>query len=93
MFEQITNLRFTKVFNPKIKQVAKSLTRKRAPNRKKRIKASKRWKKANRKVAWLQRKVGNQRKDWQHKVTSDIASRYDIGVNEQLDTKKMTRKA
>jgi putative transposase len=92
-FEQITNPRFTQVLEPKIKQVSQSLRRKRAPNGKKRIKASKRWKKANRKVASLQRKVGNQRKDWQHKVTSDIASRYDIGVTEQLDTKKMTRQA
>ncbi len=92
-FFAVTNPRFTQVLAPKIKQASKSLRRKRAPNQKKRINASNRWKKANRKVAKLQRKAGNQRKDWQHKVTSDIASRYDIGVTEKLNTKGMTRKA
>ena len=63
------------------------------------IKASRRWKKARKQISKLQRKVANQRKDWQHKVTSDIASRYDNslrhgfanGVTEQLNTKGMTR--
>ncbi len=93
LFDEISNPRFTQTLEPKIKKASKELRRKRAPNRKKGIKASKRWKKANRKVSQLQRKAGNQRKDWQHKVTSDLASRYDIGVTEQLEVKKMTRKA
>lgn len=92
-FAAVTNPRFTQALEPKIKQASKSLTRKRAPNGNKRIKASNRWKKAIGRVAKLQRKAGNQRKDWQHKVTSDIASRHDIGVTEQLNTKGMTRKA
>jgi putative transposase len=92
-FLAVTNPRFTQVLAPKIKQVSKCKRRKRAPNGKKRIKASNRWKKANRNVAKLQRSSGNQRKDWQHKVTSDIASRHDIGVTEKLNTKGMTRKA
>ena len=41
----------------------------------------------------MQRKVSNQRKNWQHQITSDIASRYDIGVTEELQVKNMTRKA
>jgi putative transposase len=92
-FEQIANPRFTQVSELKVKKASKELRRKRAPNKKKRAKASKRWKKANRKVSQLQRKVGNQRKDWQHKVTSELARRHDIGVTEQLEVKKMTRKA
>lgn len=92
-FGEIRNPRFTQVLKPKIKQASKELRRKQAPNRKKGIKASKRWKKANRKVSQLQRKVGNQRKDWQHKVTSELASRHDIGVTEKLEVKKMTKKA
>ena len=92
-FQEIENPRFTKVASAKIQQESQALRRKRAPNRKKRIKASNRWKKARKKVSKLQRKVANQRKDWQHKVTSDIASRYDIGVTEKLNTKGMTRKA
>jgi len=69
------------------------LRRKRAPNRKKKIKASRRWKKTRKLISSFQGKVADQRKDWQHKVTSDIASRHDIGVTEQLNTKGMTRKA
>lgn len=61
--------------------------------RKKGIKASNRWKKARRQISKLQRKAALQRADWQHKVTSDIASRHDIGVTEKLNTKNMTRKA
>ena len=91
-FQEIENPRFTKVAEARIKQESQALRRKRAPNRRKRIKASNRWKKARKKISKLQRKVANQRKDWQHKVTSDIASRYDIGVTEKLNTKGMTKK-
>jgi len=43
---------------------------------------------ANKRIAKLQRKVGTQRRDWQHKVTSDITSRYDIGVTEELNNER-----
>jgi putative transposase len=92
-FNQIVNPRLTQVLEPKIKKASKELKRKRSPNGSKRIKASRRWKKASKKVSNLLSKAGNQRKDWQHKVTSEIASRYDIGVTEQLNTHRMTRKA
>lgn len=92
-FEEISNPRFTQVAETKVKQESKKLRRKRAPNRKKGIKASNRWKKTRRRVSKLQRKVALQRADWQHKVTSDIASRHDIGVTEKLNTRGMTRKA
>ena len=91
-FEEISNPRFTQVAEKKVKQESKRLRRKRAPNRKKGIKASNRWKKARRKVSKLQRKAANQRTDWQHKITSDIASRHDIGVTEKLNTKNLTRR-
>jgi len=91
-FEKINNPRFTQVLEPKIKKASKKLRRKRAPNGKKRIKPSNRWKKHRRKISKWQRQAGNQRKDWQHKVTSDLANRYDIGVTEKLNTKGMTRK-
>ena len=92
-FEEISNPRFTQIAENKVKQESKKLRRKRAPNRKRGIKASNRWKKARRQISKLQRKVALQRADWQHKVTSDIASRHDIGVTEKLDTIGMTRKA
>ncbi|MFS8866562.1 transposase, partial [Synechococcus sp. OH30] len=64
-------------------------------------KASRRWKKINRLEAKLKAKVARQRRDWQHKVTSEIARRYDIGVTGRvsgteslkLNVKNMTRKA
>ncbi|NEO18151.1 MULTISPECIES: transposase [unclassified Moorena] len=92
-FEEIANQRFTKTLETKVKAAGKEKRRKQAPNFKKGIKASKRWKKANKKESQLKRKAGLARKDWQHKVTSDLSSRYDIGVTEKLNTKGMTRKA
>lgn len=92
-FEEIENQRFTKTLEPKVKSAGIAKRRKRAPNRHPGVKASNRWKKANKRESQLKRKVGNQRSDWQHKVTSDLASRYDIGVTEKLNTKGMTRKA
>ena len=91
-FEEISNPQFTQVAEKKVKQESKKLRRKRAPNRKKGVKASNRWKKARKRVSKLQRQVALQRADWQHKVTSDIASHHDIGVTEKLNTKGMTRK-
>ena len=91
-FTEVNNPRFTQKAEAKIKEKSKALRRKRAPDRRKKIKASRRWKKVRKQISKLQRKVANQRQDWQHKVTSDIASRYDIGVTEQLNTKGMTRK-
>lgn len=92
-FEELENPRFTQKNEWQIKVTSKKLRRKRCPNRKKGIKASNRWRKHRKKVSQLQRRVANQRKNWQHQVTSDIASRYDIGVTEKLSTKNMTRKA
>ena len=90
-FTEVSNPRLTQKAEIKIKAKSKSLRRKRAPNRRQKVKASRRWKKIGKQISKHQRKVANQRQDWQHKVTSDIASRYDVGVTEQLNTKGMTR--
>jgi len=90
-FYEVANPRFTQRSEEKVRKVAKLKRRKRAPR--KGVKASRRWKKINRLEAKLQAKVARQRRDWQHKVTSEIARRYDIGVTEKLDVKGMTRKA
>ncbi|MFS8839694.1 RNA-guided endonuclease InsQ/TnpB family protein [Synechococcus sp. W55.2] len=89
-FREITNPRFTQNLEARIRKVARLKRRKRAP--KKGVKASRRWKKIHRREAQLQAKVARQRKDWQHKVTSEIACRYDVGVTEKLHVKGMTRK-
>ncbi|MFS8820339.1 transposase [Synechococcus sp. W60.1] len=89
-FREITNPRFTQRSEEKIRRVARLKRRKRAP--KKGVKASRRWKKISQREAQLQAKVARQRKDWQHKVTSEIACRYDVGVTEKLNIKGMTCK-
>jgi putative transposase len=90
-FYEIANPRFTQRMEEKIRQTAKLKRRKRPP--KKGVKASRHWKKINQRESKLKAKVARQRRDWQHKVTSDLARRYDIGVTEKLNTKAMTPSA
>jgi len=77
----------------KIKKASKQKRRKRAPNFRKKIKASKRWKKASLKVSQIQRQVANQRQDWIHKIASQIVSGNSLIATEELNLKGMTRKA
>lgn len=76
----------------KIKSASKSSRRKQAPNRKKKIKASRRWKKAQQRVSKLTRKVANQRQNWVHQVATDIVSSSSFVATEKLEVKKMIRK-
>ena len=89
----IDNPRFLGYSLKEIKELSKRLRRKRSPNKKKRIKASKRWRKARSRISVKQRKLARQRKDWQHKVTSEIVASNSLVVTEQLNLKGMTRKA
>jgi putative transposase len=89
----IDNPRFLAQSAEKIKRVSKQKRRKRAPNFKKKVKASKRWKKASKKVSQLQRKVANQRANWTHQVASQIVSGNSLVATEELNLKGMTRKA
>lgn len=68
------NPRFLAKSQEKVKKASKQKRRKRAPNFRKKVKASKRWKKATKRVSKLQRQVANQRQDWTHKVAADIVS-------------------
>lgn len=85
----------TKIENPrllgktqaKIKRASKQKRRKRAPNFKRKIKASKRWKQASKKVSKLQRQ------DWAHQVAAEIVSGNSLVATEKLNIKGMTRKA
>jgi putative transposase len=76
-----------------IKKASKSKRRKRAPNRKSRVKASRRWKKASNRVGLITRKVANQRQNWTHQVATEIASSNSLVATEKLEVKNMTRKA
>jgi putative transposase len=90
---KIENPRFLGRTQAKIKRASKQKRRKQAPNFKTKIKASKRWKKATKKVAKLQRKAANQRQDWAHKVAAQIVSGNSMVATEKLNIKGMTRKA
>jgi putative transposase len=76
-----------------IKKANQEKRRKRAPNRKKKIKASNRFKKAQRKVSVLIRRIGRQRQDWVHQVSSNIVRGNSLIATEKLNIKNMTRKA
>jgi len=88
----IENPRFQRYSVEKIRKVSKQKRRKRAPNFKRKVKASKRWKKATRKVSSIQRKIANQRQDWTHKVAAQIVSGNSLVATEELNIKGMTAK-
>ena len=89
----IDNPRFISQSQKKVNQLAKQSRRKRAPNYKKRIKPSRRWKKANKAVSKIQAKVARQRQDWQHKVSTEIVSCNSLVATEKLNLKNLTKKA
>lgn len=89
---KIENPRFLANTKEKIKKASKQKRRKKAPNHKKRVRGSKRWKKAAKKVAQLQKKASNQRQDWAHQVSAQIVSCNSMVATEKLNIKAMTRK-
>lgn len=91
--ELIENPKFLAKSQQKVKVASKKLKKKQAPNFKKKIKASKRWRKARKNVSRLQQKVTRQRTDWQHKVAAQIVSRNSMVATEKLNIKGMTAKA
>ena len=75
------------------KQLGKAKRRKRAPNFKKKVKASRRWKKTQKLVSKLNRKVANQRQNFVHQETTRIISCNSTVVTEKLEVKNMSAKA
>ncbi|HEY9801988.1 MAG TPA: transposase [Leptolyngbyaceae cyanobacterium] len=91
--QQIEAPKFLRNAEHLIKKASKEKRRKRSPNRNKKIKASRRWKKSQYKVSKLIRKVANQRQNWVHQVASEIVSSNSFVATEKLEVKKMTSKA
>lgn len=91
--EQIPKPDFLKAGQRKVRAASKRLRRKRQPDRAKKIKASRRWKKAQVASSKLQRKVARQREDWLHKTTSNIVSGNSLVGGEKLNVKGMTARA
>lgn len=56
------------------------------------MKASRRWKRASKKVASLQRKASNQRQNWIHHQAIQLTNGNSLIASEKLEVKKMTRK-
>lgn len=88
----IENPRWYKQVLPKIKKASRDKRRKRAPNRKKRIKASRRWKQAGKLVSRLQRKAACSRQNWVHHQAIQLTSGNSLIASERLETQKMTSK-
>jgi len=78
---------------PKIRKASRDKRRKRAPNRQKKIKASRRWKRATKKVAKLQRQAAFRRQNWVHHQAIQLISGSSLIASEKLEVKNMTRKA
>ncbi|MBD2241172.1 transposase [Aulosira sp. FACHB-113] len=91
--QQIEAPKFLRNAEQLIKKASKSKRRKQSPNRKKKIKASRRWKKAQAKVSKITRKVANQRQNWVHQIASEIVSGNSFVATEKLEVKNMTSKA
>ena len=68
----------------KVKQLSQQLRRKRPPEKRK-IKASRRWRKAQGLMSKVKRKVANQRHDWSHKVAAQIVSSNSLVATEKLN--------
>ena len=90
---EIANPRYFGKTQQAIKKVVLQLRRKRRPDRKKRIKASRRWLKQNTRASKLKRRVANQRQDWTHKVAAQIVRCNSLVATEELNIKGMTARA
>ena len=75
------------------KQLGRAKRRKRSPNFRNKIKASRRWKKTQKLVSKLNRKVANQRQNFVHQETTRIISGNSTVVTEKLEVKNISSKA
>jgi putative transposase len=91
--QQIDAPKFLRNAQQEIKKVSQEKRRKRAPNRNKKTKASRRFKKVQSKVSKILRKVANQRQNWVHQVATEIVSGNSFVATEKLEVKNMTSQA
>ncbi|MEB3280842.1 MAG: transposase [Lyngbya sp.] len=89
--ELIESPKFLKRATGNITQRSSGLRRKRKPEKRK-VKASRRWKKCQARISKVKRKVANQRQDWTHKVAAQIVGSNSLVATEKLNLKGMTRK-
>lgn len=87
--EEVKNPRWIRLHAKRLRRLQQSLSRKQYD--KKNHKGSKNWEKAKKRVAAEQRKVKNQRKYFQHKLSRKIADRYSAFLCEDLNIKGMVK--
>lgn len=91
--QQIDAPKFFRNAEQKVKKVSQEKRRKRAPNKNKKVKASRRFEKVQLRVSKILRKVANQRQNWVHQVAAEIVSSNSFVATEKLEVKNMTSKA
>ena len=84
--------KFLKEAQSQINKISKQLRRKRKPEKRK-VSASRRWKKTQARLAKLKRKVANKRQNWVHHQAVDIVSCNSLIATEKLQISNMTRQA
>lgn len=89
---KVESPKFLAVAQSEINQLSKQQRRKRKPQKRK-VHASRRWKKAQAKISKVKRRVKNQRQNWVHQVATDITRSNSIVVTEKINIAGMTRKA
>lgn len=89
---RVESPKFLATAQSKINQLSKQQRRKQKPQKRK-VQASRRWKKAQAKIRRVKRRVKNQRQNWVHQVATDITRSNSIVVTEKINLKGMTRKA
>lgn len=81
--EKIKNPNFNRNLKQKLSKAQKHLSRK--------TKGSNRYKRQRKKVARIHEKITNSRKDFQHKLSTDLINRYDMISLESLAVKNMVK--
>ena len=82
-----------KQLDRKIRSCSKAKRRKQRPNHQKKVKGSRRWKKATSQVSKLKRQQKHIRHDWVHQTAAQIVRDNSLVATEKLNLKGMTRKA
>lgn len=91
---QVEPPKFLRKAEKEVKHLSREKRKKRAPNGRQKVKASSRYKKAQKRVSKVIRKVANCRQNWVHDIASRvIKSGYSLVAMEKLEVKHMTRKA
>jgi putative transposase len=75
----------------RLRSAARTMSRRVGPDRRARTRPSKRWERARDAVSRLHARVGNQRRDGLHKLTSNLAATYGTVIVEDLHVAGMLR--